>query len=60
MKREAAARIPLQRIGRDVDIAACALYLASPAASWVTGHSIHVDGGVGSGTVPQAFPIPPL
>ena len=52
--------IPLKRIGRDVDIAACALYLASPAASWVTGHSISVDGGVGSGTVPQAFPIPPL
>jgi 7-alpha-hydroxysteroid dehydrogenase len=60
MKREAAARIPLKRIGEGADIAACALYLASPAAAWVTGHSISVDGGVGTGTVPQAFPIPPL
>ena len=60
MKREAAARIPLQRIGLDTDIAACALYLASPAAAWVTGHALSVDGGVGAGSVPQAFPIPPL
>ena len=60
MKREAAARIPLKRIGQDSDIAACALYLASPAAAWVTGHAIAVDGGVGAGSVPTAFPIPPL
>jgi 7-alpha-hydroxysteroid dehydrogenase len=60
MKREAAARIPLKRIGFDTDIAACALYLASPASAWVTGHAIAVDGGVGAGSVPVAFPIPPL
>ena len=27
------------------DIAACALYLASPAAGWVTGKIFQVDGG---------------
>jgi len=60
MKREAAERIPLKRIGAPDDIAACALYLASPASSWVTGHSFPVDGGVGAGSVPVAFPIPKL
>jgi 7-alpha-hydroxysteroid dehydrogenase len=60
MKRQAAANIPMKRIGAPDDIAACALYLASPASSWVTGHSFAVDGGVGAGSVPLSFPIPPL
>src|SRR5215475_1103064 len=55
MKRQAAAQIPMKRIGAPDDIAACALYLASPASSWVTGHSFAVDGGVGAGSVPLAF-----
>ncbi|HKT75104.1 MAG TPA: SDR family oxidoreductase [Sphingobium sp.] len=37
--------IPLGRFGRPEDMAGAALYLASPLASWVTGSSIHVDGG---------------
>jgi 7-alpha-hydroxysteroid dehydrogenase len=36
---------PMQRIGQVEDVAACALYLASPAASWVTGKIFEVDGG---------------
>ena len=40
-----AAKIPLRRIGQPDDIAACALYLASDEASWVTGSNISVDGG---------------
>ncbi|HXK25479.1 MAG TPA: glucose 1-dehydrogenase [Myxococcota bacterium] len=60
MKRQAAANIPMKRIGAPDDIAACALYLASPASGWVTGHSFAVDGGVGAGSVPVSFPIPPL
>jgi NAD(P)-dependent dehydrogenase (short-subunit alcohol dehydrogenase family) len=37
--------IPLGRFGEPADCAGAALYLASPLASWVTGTTIHVDGG---------------
>jgi NAD(P)-dependent dehydrogenase (short-subunit alcohol dehydrogenase family) len=38
-------RLPLRRIGTPDDIAAAALFLCSDAASWVTGHTMVVDGG---------------
>ena len=37
---------PMQRIGTVQDIALGALFLASPAASWVTGKIIEIDGGM--------------
>jgi NAD(P)-dependent dehydrogenase (short-subunit alcohol dehydrogenase family) len=40
-----AADRPLQRIGKPKDIAGAALYLASDAASFVTGTALVVDGG---------------
>lgn len=40
-----AERIPLERLGTPEDIAAGVLYLASDAASWVTGHCLVIDGG---------------
>lgn len=40
-----AERYPLKRLGRPEDVAWAALYLASDAASWVTGHTLVVDGG---------------
>ncbi len=40
-----AAERPLRRIGRPEDIAQAALYLASDAASFVTGTALVVDGG---------------
>jgi 7-alpha-hydroxysteroid dehydrogenase len=49
---------PMKRIGRVEDIAACALYLASPAASWVTGKVFQVDGGTESPAI--RVPTPPL
>jgi 7-alpha-hydroxysteroid dehydrogenase len=49
--------IPMGRIGRVEDIAACALYLASPAASWVTGKVFEVDGG---NEIPTGYPADPL
>lgn len=39
-----AAKQPLGRIGRDEDYAAAAVYLASEASSWVTGHILVVSG----------------
>jgi 3-oxoacyl-[acyl-carrier protein] reductase len=40
------ARIPLGRIGLPGDVAAVVAFLASPAAGYVTGQAIHVDGGL--------------
>jgi NAD(P)-dependent dehydrogenase (short-subunit alcohol dehydrogenase family) len=40
-----AAHTPLRRLGEPEDIAAAALFLASDAASWITGQTIVVDGG---------------
>lgn len=37
--------IPLGRFGTPADIAGTALFLASPLAAWITGTSVHVDGG---------------
>jgi 3-oxoacyl-[acyl-carrier protein] reductase len=37
--------IPLGRWGRPEDVAAAALFLCSPAASWITGSVLVVDGG---------------
>ncbi len=38
-------RIPMQRWGTPKDVAGAALFLASPAASYITGHILPVDGG---------------
>ena len=38
-------QIPMGRYGKEEDIAAAVLYMASPAASWVTGQCLFVTGG---------------
>lgn len=49
---------PLRRLGDPVDIAAAAVYLASPAGSYLTGKTLEVDGGI---TFPNLdLPIPDL
>jgi len=45
-----AKRIPMRRIGRDEDMAGCAIYLASRAGDYVVGETIAVDGGVALAT----------
>ena len=37
---------PLKRYGEPEDIAYGIIYLLSDASSWVTGHSLVIDGGV--------------
>jgi len=49
---------PLRRLGDPLDIAAAAVYLASPAGSFLTGKMLEVDGGL---NVPNLdLPIPDL
>jgi NAD(P)-dependent dehydrogenase (short-subunit alcohol dehydrogenase family) len=40
------ARIPLGRIGEPEDVMSAALFLASPASDFITGHVLSVDGGL--------------
>lgn len=41
-----ASQIPLARLGRAEEVAAAVVYLASPLAAYVTGETIHVNGGM--------------
>jgi gluconate 5-dehydrogenase len=40
------ARIPLGRIGEPEDVMSAALFLASPAADFITGQTLYLDGGI--------------
>jgi NAD(P)-dependent dehydrogenase (short-subunit alcohol dehydrogenase family) len=40
---------PLRRVGAPDDIAAACVFLASPDASWITGQTLAVDGGITAG-----------
>jgi 7-alpha-hydroxysteroid dehydrogenase len=46
MEQAMVAKTPMGRLGDPEDIAACALYLASPAANYVTGEIYGVNGGL--------------
>lgn len=43
---ERTQRIPLRRVGETAEVAAAIGFLASPAASYITGQVLHVDGGL--------------
>jgi NAD(P)-dependent dehydrogenase (short-subunit alcohol dehydrogenase family) len=43
---EVLSRMPMRRIGEPVDVANAALFLASDAASFITGETLTVDGGM--------------
>lgn len=45
-KESLVGSIPLGRLGRPEDIAAAVAFLASPGAAYVTGTTIHVNGGM--------------
>ena len=39
-------QIPLARLGQPADIAAAVAFLASPQAGYITGSTLHVNGGM--------------
>ncbi len=45
------AAAPLGRLGRFEDVADACLFLASPAARWITGTDLKVDGGVTASSI---------
>lgn len=45
-KEKLTAQVPLARMGTPGEIAAAVLYLASPEAGYVTGATLHVNGGM--------------
>ena len=49
MVDETLKRQGLKRTGEPQDIAAAVLFLSSPAASWITGQTLPVDGGFSTG-----------
>lgn len=45
-KEKLTGAIPLARLGQPADVAAAVVYLASAEAGWVTGATLHVNGGM--------------
>jgi 7-alpha-hydroxysteroid dehydrogenase len=56
VRAQVTAATPLHRLASVDDIAAAAVWLASPAAGFVTGKVIGVDGGVQAPTFPNEIP----
>lgn len=50
------AKTPMRRNGTPEDVAAAALFLASPASSWITGKLLEVDGAQPAGLFPNESP----
>jgi 7-alpha-hydroxysteroid dehydrogenase len=53
IERTMVAMTPMARLGEVEDIAACALYLASPAAAYLTGDIVGVNGGLTTLNLPM-------
>ena len=58
LRKQFDANTPMKRPGTVEDIAAAALYLASPASAWVTGKIFQIDGGTECPSI--SVPVEPL
>lgn len=56
LRTEMVDKTPMKRLGEPDDIALCALYLASPASSFVTGKVYDVDGGLEEANLALGLP----
>ena len=45
-RRALVGQIPLARLGEAADVAAAVVFLASPGAAYITGATLHVNGGM--------------
>lgn len=57
LKEQFLKNTPMNRAGEPEDIAAAALYLASPASAWVTGKILQVDGGTETPSISVPVPV---
>ena len=48
LRQRAVQGIPMERMGTAEEVAAAIAFLASPDAAYITGHVLHVDGGMGA------------
>lgn len=56
IRDEMVDKTPLGRLGQPRDIALGALWLASPAGSWVTGKVVEIDGGIEASNLDLGIP----
>ena len=45
-RQQAQTRIPMRRFGQPREVAAAVVFLASPAAAYITGSILKIDGGI--------------
>lgn len=57
IKRDLRGEVPLQRMGTESEISAAVVFLLSPAAAYITGSTLRVDGGSPNGA--RMWEMPP-
>jgi 7-alpha-hydroxysteroid dehydrogenase len=56
IRHQMEANTPMGRVGQPEDIAACVVYLTSPASSWVAGKVFEIDGAPNTPPSPSRSP----